>query len=461
MTAKPNVLLLIADQHRFDWIEGATPGLPVRTPNLRRLQERGVTFTHATTPSPLCAPARACLATARDYDSGFVQSNAFDLPLDAPTYFRALRDDAAYHVAGVGKFDLHKATLDWGLDGSRSLEDWGLSTGIDNEGKFDSLWSSREGPRGPYVKWLTDRGFAEPHLTDYDRRRHAPYADVDVSPLSEDDYLDNWIAANAMRMLDQRPAGKPWHLVVNFAGPHDPMDVTEDMLARWADVEFPLPVEGGEFNGDHQAIRRRYAAMIENIDRHVGDLLDALQNSGELENTLVIYTSDHGELLGDRGVWGKGVPLDPSIRIPLIIAGPGVSRHGQELDVLVTLEDVAATILDAAVAQPLPGMTAQSLLPVLTEEVSAHRDFVVSGLDRTDHEINLFRRHYGGGEWAELQSWRTVTRGRFKLTVSPQLPHPILVDLTADPHELRNIADQHPQLVTAMLEYLPASRSGL
>jgi arylsulfatase A-like enzyme len=137
----PNILLVVADQHRFDWIEGHDDSLPLRTPNIGRLQEMGVTFRRATTPSPLCAPARACLATGLDYDSSPVPNNSHDLPPDAATYYRYLRDDAGYFVAGVGKFDLHKATFDWNLDGSRLLSEWGLNDGIDNEGKFDSLWS--------------------------------------------------------------------------------------------------------------------------------------------------------------------------------------------------------------------------------------------------------------------------------------------------------------------------------
>src|SRR5690349_14565168 len=143
VTRRPNILLVIADQHRFDWLEGCGD-LPVRTPNIRRLQAAGVTFRRATTPSPLCAPARACLATGRDYDSSLVPNNFHDLPVDADTYYRRLRDLAGYFVAGVGKFDLHKATFDWNLDGSRLLGEWGMSAGIDNEGKFDSLWSGRE-----------------------------------------------------------------------------------------------------------------------------------------------------------------------------------------------------------------------------------------------------------------------------------------------------------------------------
>ncbi|MER6008199.1 sulfatase-like hydrolase/transferase [Nonomuraea angiospora] len=253
----PNVLLIVADQHRYDWIEG-TGDLPVRTPHLRRLAERGMTFRRAVTPAPLCAPARACLATGLDYDSGPVPSNFHDLPPETRTYFRTLRDEAGYHVAGVGKFDLHKATFDWNLDGSRCLREWGLDGGIDNEGKFDSLWSGRTGPKGPYMNHLYGRGVADLHLRDFERRRHEPYFDVEPSPLPEDAYLDNWIARNARDVLSNCPQGRPWHVVVNFAGPHDPMDVPPGLIDRWRDVEFPVPA--GEDPAGTRAVDDRAVA---------------------------------------------------------------------------------------------------------------------------------------------------------------------------------------------------------
>ena len=139
-TGRPNILFLLPDQHRFDWL-GTNPVLPLRTPNLDRLGAQGVRFARAITPSPLCAPARACLAAGREYDRCGVPNNKFDYPLSQPTYYQALRD-AGYRVAGVGKFDLHKATLDWGLDGSRLIREWGFTEGIDNEGKMDAIASA-------------------------------------------------------------------------------------------------------------------------------------------------------------------------------------------------------------------------------------------------------------------------------------------------------------------------------
>lgn len=449
MNRPPNVLLVIADQHRFDWLESYGE-LPVRTPNIARLQAMGVTFRRAVTPAPLCAPARACLATGLDYDSTPVPNNFHDLPVDSPTYYRTLRDQAGYFVAGCGKFDLHKATFDWNLDGSRLLGEWGMSDGIDNEGKFDSLWSGRTEPNGPYMKHLYDTGLAESHIADFERRRTAPYADVSLSPLPEESYLDNWIAGNAHTLLDRRPADAPWHLVVNFAGPHDPMDVTERMRDAWADVDFPPPHDPGAFDGDHNEVRRRYAAMIENIDAHLGGFLDRLEADGDLANTVVIYTSDHGEMLGDHGTWGKSIALDPSIRIPFIVSGPGFAAAGETSEALVSLEDIAATVLDLA-GVPVPeAMTARSLLPVLRGESETHREYVVSGLDRSQREVDISAGHYGASLWVGLKQWRAVVTADEKLIDSPDLEYPYLFDVAADPFEQNDLSAQRPESVAAL-----------
>ncbi|MBI3971963.1 MAG: sulfatase-like hydrolase/transferase, partial [Chloroflexi bacterium] len=155
---RPNILFFLPDQHRFDFL-GTNPALPLRTPNLDRAAAQGVRFTQAFCPSPLCAPSRACLASGRDYERCGVPNNQFDYPLSQPTYYQALRD-AGYRVAGVGKFDLHKATLDWGLSGDACLPEWGFTEGIDNEGKMDAVRSGALEPKGPYMAHLHARGLA-------------------------------------------------------------------------------------------------------------------------------------------------------------------------------------------------------------------------------------------------------------------------------------------------------------
>ncbi len=413
----PNLLFLFPDQHRPDWL-GTNPALPVRTPNIDALARGGVAFSRATTPAPVCAPARACLASGRSYRRCGVPSNRCDYPLDQPTYYRALRD-AGHHVAGVGKFDLHKKTMDWGLDGARSLDAWGFSEGLDSEGKHDAIKSGAAIPKGPYMAYLHERGLAAAHVRDF-RRRHM-YRDTHPTPLPEEAYCDNWIAERGLQLLRAFPTDRPWHLQVNFTGPHEPMDVTERMQARWRDVALPPPHDNDQWDAEtHQRIRRNYAAMIENIDRHVGRFLDAVRARGELERTLVIYSSDHGEMLGDHNRWAKSLWYQPSVGVPLIVAGPGV-RRGAATDALVSLHDLAATMLDYAGVAPPPGMDSRSLRPVLEGAARAHRPFLISA----------------------LADWRMLWDGRYKLVLSETEP-PRLFDLRDDPWEDRDIAGTAP-----------------
>ncbi|MGW0200478.1 sulfatase/phosphatase domain-containing protein [Nonomuraea sp. NPDC003201] len=159
-------------------------------------------------------------------------------------------------------------------------------------------------------------------------------------------------------------------------------------------------------------------------------------------------------LLGDQGIWGKQVALDPSIRIPMIIAGPVVRHPGATSDALVSLEDLAATFLDVAGLAPARWMTARSLLPVVRGEASEHRDHVVSGLDRSAREIELAQRHYGANRWVALRRWRAVSTRTRKLVVSADLPAPALFDLESDPYETADLAGSEPATARELLARL-------
>lgn len=413
---RPNILFFFPDQHRFDWL-GTTPDLPVHTPNLNALAARGVRFTQVLTPSPLCAPARACLAAGKEYPRCRVADNKVDYPLDQPTFYASLRD-VGYHVAGCGKFDLHKASYIWGLDGKNCLAEWGFSDGIDNEGKLDAVHSGRDGPRGPYMAYLYRRGLAQVHIEDF--RRHQ-YRDTHPTPLPEEAYCDNWVAHNGLTLMSRFPKGKPWFLQVNFTGPHSPMDITARMERLCRNRHFPLPNGNTQYDAaTHNAIRQNYSAMVENIDRWVGIYLEELKRRGEEENTLIVYSSDHGEMLGDHNQWGKTKPFHPSVAVPLIIAGPGVVR-GVVSHALVSLMDLAATFLDYAGAPPLPGMESRSLRPLLEGRTHTHRPYVVSA----------------------LRTWRLVFDGRYKFIhgFGPD-EAPLLFDLQNDPLENENLAER-------------------
>lgn len=425
---RPNIVFFFPDQHRFDWL-GTNPKLPVRTPNLNRLAKEGVRFTRAFCPSPLCAPSRACLASGKEYDRSRVKNNGYDYPLDQPTFYTMLRN-SGFHVAGVGKFDLHKKTQDWGLDGSRLVKEWGFSEGIDNAGKWDAIRSGAEKPKDPYMAYLHGRGLAETHVADYQKRRS--YSATFPTPLPEEAYCDNWIGNNGVQLLRDFPREKPWFLMVNFAGPHNPMDVTERMHKRWRGVDFPQPNNCKQFDADtHVKIRQNYSAMVENIDRWLGITIQEVEKRGELEDTLIVYSSDHGEMLGDQNRWGKSLPYQPSVGVPLVVWGSGVAR-GIVSDALVSTVDLAATFLDfAGIAVP-EQMDSRSLKPLLTGKTRSHREYVLSGLN----------------------DWRFVFDGQYKL-IQTNGKKPVLYDLVSDPPENDNVAERSVKHVERLARLLP------
>jgi len=436
--SRPNILLLFPDQHRFDWL-GGNPRLPVRTPNLEALARRGLRFTRAIVPSPLCAPARACLAAGLEYDRCRVPSNAYDYPLGQTTHYTLLRS-SGYHVAGCGKFDLHKKTQDWGLDGKRLLPEWGFSDGIDNAGKHDAVNSGAVTPKDPYMAYLHRRGLARLHVEDFAKRKN--YAATFPTTLPEEAYCDNWVGNNGLALMRRFPKARPWYLAVNFTGPHSPMDITRRMEERWRNVTgFPQPNGSREFTPEiHLAIRQNYSAMVENIDRWVGLFLEEVRRRGELDHTLVVYSSDHGEMLGDHNRWGKSLPYQPSIAVPLIAAGAGV-RHGVVSDALVSVMDLAATFLDYGGLPRPAGMDSRSLRPLLEGKTRSHREYLRSGLG----------------------DWRVVLDGRYKLVrgFDPERGKkgaadapPLLFDLESDPLENTDLSAQAPEEVARLSKLL-------
>jgi arylsulfatase len=449
---KPNILFLFPDQHRGDWMpygDEILTGLemeklPLNMPNIRRLMDEGITFTRTMTPSPLCAPARACLASGTRYGKCNVPDNMHDYPLSCKTFYSILRN-GGYSVGGVGKFDLHKKTKWWGVDGwTEDLNILGFTHAIDNEGKLDAVYTEADGygtalgfvrpedePRGAYMKFLKDRGLVSQHISDM-KKRVELHDDTSATVIPEDAYCDNFITDNGIKMLHNMSKDKPWFLAVNFTGPHNPWDITSEMKKRWENVKFPLPnsnLKGAEESD--MRIRQNYAAMLENIDRNIGRLLNEIDNLGELQNTIIIYTSDHGEMLGDFGKYHKSTFERGSISIPLVIKVPG-GKKGIYSDVLVELQDLAATVLDYAGAEMEEAVDSVSLRPVLENKSIAHRQYQISSLIRPDYE------------------WKVVCDSRYKL-VNIDDEDMRLYDTMADPWENCNIAGENPDVVDKLL----------
>ncbi len=461
----PNILFFFPDQHRPDW-SSLNKGLPVRTPNFAQLAGNGVHFTQCVTPSPLCAPARACLALGREYDHAGVASNKNNLPERAVTLYARLRD-AGYRVGGVGKFDLRKGASDWGVDGRHRVDgrvyfdEWGFTDGLDSEGKGGTLIRivNRDDPpnahgESPYLRMLTDRkdGSLQRYLEWNRKTKEYPVAWAHTEPMdiADEAYNDNWVGRNGLEVLQNFPTDKPWFLQANFPGPHPPEDITPGMAAWYRDAAFPGPHDNDQLAPEkHTEIRRNYSAMVDNIDQWLGRYLKEVARRGELQNTIIVWSSDHGEMLGDHNRWGKSVPYQSALGIPLLVSGPGI-RKGAVHDGPATSLDLTATFLDFAGVPDLPNMDSRSLRPVLEGKAEKGREHVTSGLG----------------------SWRTVFDGRYKLTrgfdpakskeeggdaaaVADGEKPLLLFDLKNDPNEDHNLAGENAEQVTRLSKLLP------
>jgi len=431
---KPNILLLFPDQHRGDWLKCASPDLPLRTPILDALAARGVRSTNAYSPSPICGPTRTCVATGRSYALNPVKDHSTNLDLNADTFYQRLRD-AGYRTGSVGKLDLAKAYHNWHGDGRRFMDEWGFTDGFDSEGKLDGSTGYRrdpDNPPGPYLRALKERGVAEIYVAEHNNIPRPTEAYVTQVP--EDLYSDNWVGDKGLSVLRNLPADQPWYLQVNFPGPHNPNDVTQTMHDAWRDVEFPLPHHPGDSDpAELRLARRHYAAMIENIDRQCGYFIDLIRERGELGNTIIVYSSDHGEMLGDHGRWHKAVWYEPSVCVPLILAGPGIVE-GVVTDAMLTTEDLAPTFIEAAAAEPLSGSDAQSLWEVLSGRSARHRECINSALTL--------------GKW---YNWQMVYDGHYKFVARPD-GEDILYDMAQDPWEDTNIIADAPHIAENMRE---------
>lgn len=432
---KPNILFIMDDQHRHDYL-GCAGADFLNTPNLDRLARRGVRFTQCTTNSPVCAASRIGLASGLQPSRIGAVDNAGVLPLSTPTYYQRLRDHN-YRVACVGKLDLAKSDHYNGRDGDRPVAySWGFTHPEECEGKMHA--GSSPTPIGPYTNYLHREGLLQAFYDDYATRRGKGYeVTAHDSVLPTEAFEDCYIGRRAAEWIEQVADDFPWHMFVSLVGPHNPFDPPTEYADRYRDARMPPPVpfnpEGKPawvrersqtYDPDVVTVtRRQYCAATEVVDDMVGRILDAVEARGQMDNTYIIFASDHGEMLGDHGMYTKSCSQEAALRVPLIVAGPGI-EEGKVSDALVELIDVNATICDLAGLDPQPNIDARSVREVLEGRSDEHRTETVSAF----RKFRLIRTH----EHKLVENYSDVTE---------------LYDLKNDPDEQTNIADAQPEIV--------------
>lgn len=406
----PNVVLIMSDQHRADMM-GCAGDPSVRSPIMDRLAAEGVRFSQVWCQGPLCMPARASFMTERYVRDHGVFDNWAEIDPASPTYVWSLRE-AGYHTALIGKAHLYR---DEGLVAHHTselaprLEALGFAEVNETTDKFIGPIANcytdfleHRGLLDTYRGHIRERSYQGDNEDGQNATKSVPMWDSTPMPIPLDAYIDVWHGVEAAAWIERYSRPEPFFLFVGFPGPHDPWDAPSEAVDRYRGVEMSMPrstkrpvLEG---TGRYRALlesflwvsdsatmtpdaiagmRRSYAADISLIDEGVGAILGALERREMLENTWVIYTSDHGEMAGSHSMMSKCVLYDPAVRVPLIIR-PAGGADARTIESTAEHLDVPATIRDIAGAAELPEGEGRSLLGLLTGRDEHHRSHAVS-----------------------------------------------------------------------------------
>ena len=436
MRAKPpNILWICTDQQRYDTI-GALNNAQVHTPNIDKLAASGVAFERAYCQSPICTPSRGSFLTGM-YPSTihgcFNGNQNWD---EAAPLVTALLADAGYDCALAGK--LHLAGTFGRVEPRPRHDGYRLfHWSHDPEDQWD------EGHA--YADWIAEKG----HVLGELRKRPR-----EIPP---ELHQSTWCSDRAIDFIEADHAGKPWLMSVNIFDPHEPFDPPQEYLDRFdvesmsgplfreSDLEAQKKLAGVDFQTpcrrpeefDAKWIQAAYYAMIELIDDNVGRMLEALERTGQRDNTVVIFMSDHGECLGDHGLLQKGCRFyEGLVRVPLIMSLPGQFLENVRRGALVELLDIAPTLLELA-GVPIPErMQGRSLTRLLkhADAADTHREFLRS---EYYNAINSDFNPRFGGSYASM-----LRDERFKLVVYHGHDIGELFDLEADPGEFDNLWDE-------------------
>lgn len=432
----PNVLWIIADQQRFDTIQGFNNDR-IRTPNLRKFMDESVTLTHAFVQNPVCSPSRASFLTGRYPHTTGLRANGQRIRENEQLVTRILANNG-YTCGLSGK--LHLSPCFGGrtenrIDDGYSVFSW--SHDLSDQWPGKNMWRV----------WLQEKNVQWPATP--------PSVHAWGVPIDPKYTQTAWCSDMAIQFIRGQRKFNPWLMSVNIFQPHHPFWPTKEYLDHYDPEKMPSPkYQDGELDSKpvfqridhmgayggtaisfaktddltHRKVTAAYYAMIEQVDTEVGRMLKALEDTGQADNTIVIYMSDHGEMLGDHGFYLKGPYFyDCLTRVPLIIRWPGKYKAGLRSDALVEMVDIAPTLLDAA-GVPVPsGMVGRSLAQLLAGQATTHRD-------------SVYCEHFDSSSLYDPPPMASCVRTeRYKLAYYRTLGIGELYDLQEDPGEVHNL----------------------
>jgi arylsulfatase len=426
-----NILFLMDDQHRGDWI-GAAGAKWIITPNLDRLAREGVLYRRGYSSTPSCLPAREALLTGMS-PWGHGNLGFGRIPEHLPVEMPGLFTEAGYRTYAVGKNHFTPV---------RNTH--GYQTVVLGDPKF----ASGADPSDDYGRWfvaqMPDHSPYEGYRSGNDQRGGINY------PFDERLHETRWTADRAIEFLEKHPRNQPWFLKVSWVRPHAPYSAPKRWYDRYEGAAIPQAeigewarkCYGGATNSFQQdpdlsrgvvpeaeikESRRSYAAAISFVDEQLGRVLDALEKRGELENTLILFTSDHGDIMGDNLLYRKTYSVEPSVNVPMIVRWPETlglaAKRGQMRQELVELRDVLPTFLDVADVPVPAAVEGKSLLDPLRGK---------------PWRETLELEHASCYE--PKDGWVALVDQRYKYVYYTITGVQQLFDLINDPHELRDLA---------------------
>ena len=424
--SKPNILFLMDDQHRGDCL-GASGNPAVRTPALDQLAREGANFQCAYSSTPSCTPARGALLTGLS-PWGHGQLGYGKVAEAYPFEKAKAMNAAGYHTCAIGKMHFSP---------QRNVHGYQQAL-LDESGREQSTDF-----RSDYRAWFYSQ---------------APNLDPDATGIGWNDYPaaeyklperlhpTRWTGDCAVRFLETYNRAEPFFLKVSFARPHSPYDpparfmreldhapIPERFVGDWSDrYRERSSNEPSLWHGDLGAEQARhsrqgYYANVQFIDLQVGRILEALHKRGWYEETLIVFFSDHGDMLGDHHLWRKCYAYEPSARIPMILRWPGGlgGRRGQTRLEPVEIRDVLPTFLDVAGVEAPEHLDGRSMLDLVNGRGDGWRDYI-----DLEHSVC----------YSPKNNWSALTDGRWKYIYHALDGEEQLFDLNVDPGELRSLA---------------------
>jgi choline-sulfatase len=499
----PNILILESDQHQAALM--ACAGHPViKTPAMDRLAREGVRFTNAVCSSPVCKPSRTAMLTARfPHETGiWDNSRQNDIEKFDPdtiwTFPQALQQ-AGYHTGFIGKQHLPIRAEKRDMTTPQfiqKLKTLGFESNWHTVGKQSAGTSSTKQPwiqhRCFYTDYLRKKGVYEEFRVDMMRRAkyksgvtyegitspngkyYPPITNghkgknwiARKSPLKVKDFHDQWISDKTVEWIEKTSKdSRPFFLWTNWGGPHTPFDAPDKYATMYDGYSldqigrhlvdnnlatkdyFPTDKKAQEnyntpdWHNSEVKWKRNYFGLISLIDDGITKILHKLEEKGMLENTIVIYCSDHGEMLGNHGLMAKNCFYKDAINVPLIIRYPKRFKQDKTFKSPVSLMDLIPTILECARAEKPPKCRGKSLVPVLEGRTDKHKDAVYSEVIRG----NYFQQMVMTQRYKYYRAWPIDEKKEERILRHKE--NNILFDLKNDPNELNNLAGD-PQVTT-------------